>query len=54
VELAVAGQFGRMVTLGLGQVGSVPIVEAIGHLRTVPLDGGFVRGARALGICLGD
>jgi hypothetical protein len=28
-------------------------VDAIGQLRRVPLDGGLVRAARALGICLG-
>ncbi len=54
VELAAERQFGRMVTYTGAQISSVPLTEAIGHLRTVPLDGGFVRGARALGICLGD
>ena len=54
VELAAAGEFGRMVTYTGSQIGSVPIADAVGQLRRVPLDGGFVRGARALGICLGD
>ena len=53
-DLAAAGQFGRMVTYTGVQVSSVPIAEAVGHLRRVPLDGGFVTAARALGICLGD
>jgi hypothetical protein len=35
-------------------VDSVPLAEAIGKLRTVPLDEGFVHAARALGISLGD
>ena len=35
-------------------VDSVPLAEAIGHLRTVPPDEGFVRAARALGISFGD
>jgi 6-phosphofructokinase 1 len=54
VELAADGRFGRMVTFTGSQVDSVPIAEAIGQLRRVPHHGGFVRGARALGICLGD
>jgi 6-phosphofructokinase 1 len=54
VELVVERQFGRMVTYTGTQIGSVPIADAVGQLRRVPLDGGFVRGARALGICLGD
>jgi hypothetical protein len=33
---------------------SVPLAEAIGHLRTVPLDEGFVHATRSLGIRLGD
>jgi len=36
------------------QVSNVAITKATGRLRTVPLDGGFVRSARALGIYLGD
>jgi len=54
VDLAAEGQFGRMVTFTGAQISSVPLAEAVGQLRRVPLDGGFVRGARALGICLGD
>lgn len=54
VELAAERQFGRMVTYTGTQISSVPLADAIGRLRTVPLDGGFVRGSRALGICLGD
>lgn len=54
VELVANGQFGRMVTYTGSTLDSVPIAEAVGHLKRVPLDGGFVRGARALGICLGD
>jgi 6-phosphofructokinase 1 len=54
VELIAEGRFGHMVTYTGPQVTSVPLTEAIGKLRTVPLDGGFVRTARALGISLGD
>ena len=54
VELIADGQFGRMVTYTGASIDSVPIAEAVGQLRRVPLDGAFVRGARALGISLGD
>ena len=54
VELITEGRFGRMVAHNGTFVDSVPLAEAIGHLRTVPPDAGFVRAARALGISLGD
>jgi ATP-dependent phosphofructokinase / diphosphate-dependent phosphofructokinase len=54
VELIAAGKFGHMVAYQGSQVGSVKITEAVGRLKTVPPTGGFVRTARALGICLGD
>ncbi len=54
VDLIADGAFGRMVTYTGGAVGSVDLRDAVGHLRRVPLDGGFVRSARSLGICLGD
>src|SRR4029079_448473 len=54
VELIAEKQFGRMVSFTLGQITSVPLSEATGQLRTVPLGGGFVTAARAMGICLGD
>ena len=54
VELIADGNFGQMVAYTGAQVISVKISEATGRLRTVPLNGGFVRSARALGICLGD
>lgn len=54
VELIVEGKFGRMVAHTGTSVESVPLAEATGQLRTVPLDGGFVQAARALGISLGD
>ena len=54
VELAANKQFGRMVTYTGTQISSVPIADAVGQLRRVPLDGGFITGARALGVCLGD
>jgi 6-phosphofructokinase 1 len=54
VEMIAEGAFGRMVAFDGRQVTSVALAEAAGSLKTVPLDGGFVKSARALGICLGD
>lgn len=54
VELIADGNYGQMVAFQGPGIGSVRISEAIGELKTVPPDGGFVRTARALGICLGD
>jgi len=54
VELIAAGDFGKMVGFVGTGVGAVPISEAIGRLKTVPLDGNLTRTARALGISLGD
>lgn len=54
VELVATGQFGRMVAMQPPHVVAVPIADAVGRLRTVPLDGPMIRSARALGISLGD
>jgi 6-phosphofructokinase 1 len=54
VELITEGRFGRMVAHNGTYVDSVPLAEATGRLRKVPLDSGFVHATRSLGICLGD
>jgi 6-phosphofructokinase 1 len=54
VELIAAGKFGRMVAHTGTSVESVPLLEAIGQLRTVPLEGGDIQAARSLGISMGD
>jgi 6-phosphofructokinase 1 len=54
VQLVANAQFGQMVAYQGYQVTSVKITEAIGRLKTVPLEGGLARTARALGVCLGD
>ena len=53
VELISEGRFGRMVAHNGKFVDSVPLMEAIGHLRTVPPDEAL-SAARALGISFGD
>jgi ATP-dependent phosphofructokinase / diphosphate-dependent phosphofructokinase len=54
VELIAEKKFGQMVSFTGSQITSVPLSEATGELRRVPLDGGFVTAARSMGICLGD
>jgi ATP-dependent phosphofructokinase / diphosphate-dependent phosphofructokinase len=54
VELIEEKKFGQMVAFTGSHVAGVPLAEATGKLRTVPLDGGFVTAARSMGICLGD
>lgn len=54
VDLIAAGRFGDMVSYQGSHVAPVKISEAIGRIKTVPVNGGFVRTARALGISLGD
>jgi 6-phosphofructokinase 1 len=54
VELIGAARFGYMVAYQGSQMGAVPIAEAVGRLKTVSPTGGFVRTARALGVCFGD
>ena len=48
------GAFGRMVALLPPDVESVPIREAIGRLKTVPLNSDILLSAREIGICFGD
>ena len=54
VELIAERRFGHMVSFTGSQIADVPLAEATGQLRTVPLGGGFITAARSMGICLGD
>jgi ATP-dependent phosphofructokinase / diphosphate-dependent phosphofructokinase len=54
VKLIAEGRFGEMVAHTGPSVEGVPLSEAVGALRTVPLNGGYVHAARALGISMGD
>jgi 6-phosphofructokinase 1 len=53
-ELLLAGRFGRLVVQQAGMLGSVPIVEVAGRVRTVPPDCSLIQAARAVGTCFGD
>jgi len=53
VELIRQGAFGQMVALKGQKIISVPVEQAINHLRLVDPDGQLVGTAEALGICCG-
>lgn len=52
-QLVLAGQFGEMVTLQNGQIGSVPIASVANTQRTVPLGHELLVMAQDIGISLG-
>ncbi|NUN92346.1 MAG: 6-phosphofructokinase [Verrucomicrobiae bacterium] len=54
VRLIAEKKFGRMVALKPPTTVSVPIEEAVGRLKQVPVDGDLVMTARDLGISFGD
>jgi phosphofructokinase-like protein len=54
VRLAVAGGFGRMVTLRDAKVIDIPLSEALAVPKRVNVGGDDVRTARGLGIAFGD
>ena len=54
VQLIAEEKYGCMVALRSPDTVAVKLTEAIGRLRTVPLDGDIVQTARALGISFGD
>jgi len=54
VQLIAEEKYGYMVALRPPDTAAVKLTEAIGRLRTVPLDGDIVQTARALGISFGD
>ncbi len=53
-QMVLAGEFGRMVTLHNGHIGSVPIAQVANTQRKVPLDHELLTMARDIGIGLGD
>jgi len=53
-ELLMGGKFAHMVSQQAGRIGSVPIAEVAGRVRTVPLDYLLIAAARAITTCFGD
>ena len=54
MDLVVAGEYGRMVSLQNGQIGSVDISVPAGRQRKVPLDHPLIAVARSVGTIFGD
>ena len=54
VRLVLEGKLGEMVCYQPPEVSSVPIMEAVNHLRQVDRNGSAVQAARALGVSFGD
>jgi 6-phosphofructokinase 1 len=54
VKLVQEGKYGYMVALRPPDTVAVKITDAIGRLRTVPIDGDIAQTARMLGISFGD
>ena len=53
-QLVIRGEFGRMVTLQHGEIGSVEISRVANVQRTIELDNGMLGMARDIGISLGE
>ena len=54
IRLVAAGEFGCMTALVPPNIAAVPLQEALGSVKGVPLDGDLVQTARCLEISLGD
>lgn len=54
VHAAVRGVFGEMVALRAQEIVTVPLEEAVGHLKTVRPHSDLVQSARSLGVSFGD
>lgn len=54
LQAAARGEFGVMASLQRNQVVTVPLKQAVGKQRLVPLDSQLIFAARAVETCLGD
>jgi len=54
VRFIEAGMFGMMVALRGTCICPVPIEEAVGQIKSIPLDSDIIQTARSLGISFGD
>lgn len=54
VNAVMDGRFGEMVCLRTPHIASVPLAEAVGVMRRVPLGSDMIRMARQIGISFGD
>jgi ATP-dependent phosphofructokinase / diphosphate-dependent phosphofructokinase len=54
VELINEGKFGMMVSLHGDEITAVPVEEAVGKLKTVPLDSELIQIAQSIGVEFGN
>ncbi|OGW38492.1 MAG: 6-phosphofructokinase [Nitrospirae bacterium RBG_13_39_12] len=54
VRFIESGKFGKMVAFRSSEICEAPIEDAIGRMKTVPMDSDIVQTARSLGISFGD
>jgi phosphofructokinase-like protein len=54
VEMALHGEFDKVVVSRPPQLAAMPLADVVGRTRYVPLDGDLVAAAKAMGISFGD
>ncbi len=53
-DVIARGEFGVMVAANGDGTATVPLAQVVGKRKTVPLDHGWIKTARDIGVCLGD
>ena len=53
-DVIARGEFGVMVAACGDSTATVPLAQVVGKRKTVPLDHGWIKTARDIGVCLGD
>jgi 6-phosphofructokinase len=53
-DVIARGEFGVMVAACGDHTATVPLEQVVGKRKTVPLDHGWIKTARDIGVCLGD
>ena len=53
-DVIARGEFGVMVAASGDTTATVPLAQVVGKRKTVPLDHGWIKTARDIGVCLGD
>jgi 6-phosphofructokinase 1 len=53
-DVIARGEFGVMVAARGDTTATVPLDQVVGKRKTVPLDHGWIKAARDIGVCLGD
>jgi 6-phosphofructokinase 1 len=54
LDLALQGEFGKMVALKGEAISSIPLEEVAGRQRLIPIDSPVLRSARSIGTSFGD